>query len=369
MSSALFSPISLRGLELANRVVVSPMCQYSCRDGDMTDWHVMHLGQFAVAGAGLVFTEASAVTPEGRISPSCAMLYSDANEAAMTRVVAFCKAHGAAALGIQLAHAGRKASTRPPSQGRGSLTPAEGAWHTLAPSALPYGDWHQPRAAEATDLEAVKAAFTAAVVRARRIGFDLIELHAAHGYLLHEFLSPLSNRRADRYGGSLENRMRFPLEVFAAMRAAWPEDRPLGVRVSATDWVEGGWTPEETVVFAGALKALGCDFLDVSSGGLDPRQEVPLAPGYQVPFAEKVRKETGLATMAVGLIDDPRQAEEIVASGRADLVALARGLLYDPHWAWHAAEALGAEATYPTQYARAHPKLRPELFARRRAAV
>jgi 2,4-dienoyl-CoA reductase-like NADH-dependent reductase (Old Yellow Enzyme family) len=369
MTSVLFSPIELRGLRLANRIVVSPMCQYASQDGSFTDWHIMHLGQYAMGAAGLVMAEATAVSPEGRITPRCAGLYSEANETAMKRVIEFCRDYGVTALALQLAHAGRKASTHPPGSGSQSLLPEEGAWQTVAPSALAFApDWHLPRAAEAADLERIKADFVAAVARAQRIGYDLIEIHAAHGYLLHEFLSPISNRREDDYGGSLENRMRLPLEVFAAVRAAWPDHKPLGVRVSASDWVEGGWTPEETVVFAGELQKLGCDFLDVSSGGLDPRQEIPLVPGYQVPFAEKVKRETGLTTMAVGLIAEPGHAEQIVASGQADMVAMARAMMYDPRWAWHAAEALGAETAYAPQYARGHPKLRPQLFPHRRAA-
>ena len=369
MTSVLFSPIELRGLRLTNRIMVSPMCQYACQDGSFNDWHIMHLGQYAMGAAGLVMAEATAVSPEGRISPKCAGLYSEANETAMTRVIGFCRDYGVAALALQLGHAGRKASVHPPGAGGKPLLPEEGAWQTVAPSALAFAPgWHLPRAAEAADLERIKADFVTAVERAQRIGYDLIEIHAAHGYLLHAFLSPLSNRREDAYGGSLENRMRLPLEVFAAMRAAWPEHKPMGVRVSASDWVEGGWTPEETVVFARELQQLGCDFLDVSSGGQDPRQQIPLAPGYQVPFAEKVRRETGLTTIAVGLIAEPGHAEEIVASGQADMVAMARTMMYDPRWAWHAAEALGEETAYAPQYARGHPKLRPQLFPHRRAA-
>ena len=369
MTSALFSPFAMRGLELANRIVVSPMCQYIAEQGSMTDWHIMHLGQFAMGGAGLVIAEATGVSPEGRITHGCTGLYSDANEAAMARVVGFCRAHGVAALGLQLGHAGRKASTHTPGAGGGTLGPAQGAWQTLSASALAITpDWHTPRAAEAADIAKIKADFVAATERAARIGFDLIELHAAHGYLLHQFLSPLSNRRDDAYGGSLENRMRLSLEVFAAVRAIWPEAKPLGVRVSATDWVDGGWTVDQTVALARALKALGCDYIDASSGGIDPRQKIPHAPGYQVPFAERIGREAGIATMAVGLIADPHLAEEIVASGQADLVALARGMMYDPRWGWHAAEALGAETAYAPQYARAHPTLRPQLFPGRSSA-
>jgi 2,4-dienoyl-CoA reductase-like NADH-dependent reductase (Old Yellow Enzyme family) len=369
MSSALFSPIELRSLRLENRIVVSSMCQYNAEAGSANDWHLMHLGQFAMGAAGLVMTEASHVSPEGRISPRCLGLYSDANEEALARVIGFCRQYGVTALGIQLAHAGRKASTHPPLDGGRPLAPAEGAWTTLAPSAVPFApDWHVPRALDGAGLARVKAEFVAAAERAVRIGFDLAELHGAHGYLIHEFLSPLSNRRSDGYGGPLANRMRFPLEVFEAVRAVWPEDKPLGMRVSATDWVEGGWTVEETVAFARELKALGCDFVDVSSGGNDPRQKIPLGPGYQVPFAERVRREAGIVTWAVGMITEPHQAEAIVAGGRADLVALARGMMYDPRWAWHAAEALDAETAYSRMYIRCHPSRWPEVFRARRAA-
>jgi 2,4-dienoyl-CoA reductase-like NADH-dependent reductase (Old Yellow Enzyme family) len=356
MTSPLFTPLRLRDLELPNRIVVSPMCQYMAADGSAGDWHLMHLGQFAMGAAGLVITEATHVSPVGRISPRCLGLYSDENEKTLARVVDFCRKHGVAKLGIQLAHAGRKGSSLPPAQGGKPLTAEQGAWKTVAPSALPYGpDWHVPEALTAAGLKEVKQQFVAAAQRAARIGFDLVELHAAHGYLLHEFLSPISNQRSDEYGGSLENRMRFPLEVFDAVRAAWPRERPLGARVSATDWVEGGWTPEETLEFARALKARGCDYLDVSSGALDPRQQVPFAPGYNVPFAEKVKKGSGIATMSVGLITRPKQAEDIIASGKADLIAIARGAMDNPRWAWHAARELGAEAPYPANYQRCTP--------------
>jgi NADPH2 dehydrogenase len=358
MTSTLFSPITLRGLTLPNRIVVSPMCQYSAREGTVGDWHLMHLGQFAVSGVGLVVVEATGVEPEGRITPGCVGLYSDENEAALERIVAFCRDYGNASIGIQLAHAGRKASADVPWRGGRPLDPADGAWQTVAPSALPYGPgWHEPAALDHGGLARVKAAFVQSTQRAARIGFDLIEVHAAHGYLLHEFLSPLSNRRGDEYGGSLENRMRFPLEAFDAVRAAWPEDRPLGVRVSAIDWIDGGWDLEGTVAFAAALKERGCDFIDVSSGGLSPTQAIEAGPGYQTGFAAEVRRRAGLTTVAVGQITSPRQAETILRSGEADLIALARGMLFDPRWPWHAALELGAQAAYPPQYARTHPSL------------
>ncbi len=356
MTSALFSEVSLRGLRLANRIVVSPMCQYICEDGSANDWHIMHLGQFSMGAGGLVITEANHVSPEGRISPRCMGLYSDENEAAIKRVVDFCKRYGVTAMGTQLAHAGRKASTHVPLDGAGSLAPDEGAWPTVAPSALAYTEgWHVPAELDRAGLENVKQDFVSATRRADRVGFDLIEMHAAHGYLLHQFCSPLSNRRSDEYGGSLENRMRFPLEVYEAMRRVWPDDKPLGVRITGRDWVEGGWDVDDAVSFARALKDLGCDFVDVTSGGVDPRQQIEVGPGYQVPFAERVRREADIHTWAVGLITEARQAEAIISEGRADMVALARGMMRDPRWAWHAAEELGAETPWPDMYVRAAP--------------
>ena len=358
MTSKLFSPITLRGLTLANRVVVSPMCQYASIEGSANDWHLMHLGQFAVGAGGLVITEATHVSAVGRISKHCLGLYSDQNEASLKRVIDFCKRYGVAKFGIQLAHAGRKGSVYRPSDGSKPLTAEEGAWTTLAPSALPFGPgWHKPVAITRSGLAEVKQQFVDSAKRAVRIGFDLVELHIGHGYLLHQFLSPLANQRDDEYGGSSANRMRYPLEVFEAVRAVWPADLPLGVRVSATDWVDGGWTPEETVVFAEALKKLGCDFIDATSGQVDPRQKIPFAPGYNVPFAEKVKRETGMPVMAVGMISNGRQAEEIISSGKADMVAIARAVMDNPHWAWQAARELGAETAYAGQYQRCHPSV------------
>jgi 2,4-dienoyl-CoA reductase-like NADH-dependent reductase (Old Yellow Enzyme family) len=366
MTSALFSPISLRGLTLPNRIVVSPMCQYASVDGCATDWHLQHLGSFSLGAAGLVMTEMTNVNPAGRISPKCAGLWSDENEKALGRVIDFCKTYGVAKLGIQLAHAGRKGSTHPPAAGGKPLKPGEGAWETVAPSALPYDqDWPAPRAMSTDEIKQTVAEFAAAAERAQRIGYDLIELHGGHGYLLHQFLSPLSNQRTDTYGGSLENRMRFVLEVFSAVRKVWPVDKPIGIRVSGTDWVDGGWTPDETVILARELMTLGCDYMDVSSGGLDPRQKIPLAPGYQVPFGERVKREVGIATMSVGLITGARQAEQIISSGKADMVCLARGAMWDPRWAWHAAEELGAETPYAPKTMACHPSLRPQVFPSR----
>lgn len=364
MSVPLFSPIRLRSVELDNRVVVSPMCQYQSVDGVAQDWHLMHLGQYCMGAAALVFTEATHVSPEGRISPRCLALHNDDQQQALHRVLTFCRQHGVSRLAIQIAHAGRKASTRPPQQGGTPLPVEEGRWQTLAPSAVPYAeDWPVPQALDQGGIAAVREQFVQATRRADQLGFDVAELHAAHGYLAHEFLSPLSNRREDNYGGSLENRMRFPLETFEAMRAVWPDQKPLGVRLSATDWVEGGWDIDECVVLARELKALGCDFIDVSSGGLHPAQKIPLRPGYQVPFAARIRREADIAVMAVGMIRDPELANDIVANGEADFVALARGMMYDPRWAWHAAQALGADTPYADQYARCKPALWPQAFA------
>ena len=346
--------------------MVSPMCQYSAVDGSMTDWHLAHLGMLANSGAALLCFEMTDVEPIGRITPGCSGLYSDANEEALHRVLAHCREHGQAKLAIQLAHAGRKASTAAPWDSRKTLKPEEGGWEPVAPSAVPMGEGELvPRALTLPEITALTAKFAEATRRARRLGFDAIELHGAHGYLIHEFLSPLSNRREDEYGGSLANRMRFPLEVLAAVRTEWPQDKPLGVRVSCTDWVEGGWDIEQTVAFARELKKLGCDWIDASSGGLVKNQAIPVAPGYQVPFAERVRKETGIATIAIGLITEARQAEKIVAGGQADMVALARGFLWDPRWAWHAALDLGATPQIPKQYLRSRPTGRAEVVGER----
>jgi len=356
MASVLFSPIELRGLRLPNRIVVSPMCQYMSVNGSANDWHLMHLGQFAMGAGGLLMTEATHVSAVGRISHRCLGLYCDENETTIKRVVDFCRKHGVVKFGVQLAHAGRKGSAHTPFEGGKSLAPDENPWTTVAPSALPFGPgWHVPAALTKAGLLEVREQFADAARRAARIGFDVAELHGGHGYLLHQFLSPISNRREDEYGGSTQKRMRFPLEVFDAVRAVWPEDRPLGIRISATDWIDGGWTPEDTVLLARELKARGCDFIDVTSGQLDPRQQIPMAPGYNVPFAEKVKRETGIAVMSVGMISRPRQAEDIVAGGKADLVAIARAIMDDPRWAWHAARELGAEAAYAPNYVRCSP--------------
>ena len=363
MTSALFSPLKLGGVTLENRIMVSPMCQYSALEGCAGAWHLLHLGSLALSGAGLLCLEATAVEAEGRISLGDLGLYDAATEAALVPVLAAIRAHSKVALGIQIAHAGRKASTPVPWQGGGQLAVADGGWVTSAPSAVPFKEGERaPAALDAAGLLRVRQAFVATAERALRLGFDAVELHAAHGYLLHQFLSPLSNLRSDQYGGSLENRLRFPLEVFDAVRAVLPGSKVLGVRVSATDWVEGGWDLPQTIELARRLKQRGVDYITASSGGLSPLQKIVLGPGYQVPFAEGIKQATGVATFAVGLITEPRQAEDIIASGKADAVALARGMLYDPRWPWHAAAELGATVHAPPQYLRAAPREHSKLF-------
>jgi NADPH2 dehydrogenase len=358
MTSALFSPIRLAELELANRIVVAPMCQYSADDGSPTDWHMSHLGMLANSGAGLVVIEATHVERHGRITHGCTGLYSDHNEAAFARVIAHCKRIGTAKLGIQLAHAGRKASSQRPWEGGGPLKEEQDPWPTIAPSPIPFGpNWHAPREATEADIARVQQAFVNAARRALRIGFDLIELHYAHGYLAHSFFSPISNQRRDRYGASLENRMRFGIETARAVRAVVPKHVPLGVRLSAVEWRDGGITAEEVITFCRALKAEGLDFIDCSSGGITADTRTPQEPGYNVPIAERVKREVGLPTRVVGMIITPAQAEAIVAEGKADMVALARAMLDDPRWGWHAAQALGADVPRTQQYLRVGPKL------------
>jgi 2,4-dienoyl-CoA reductase-like NADH-dependent reductase (Old Yellow Enzyme family) len=360
----LFQPLDVGGLHLANRIVIAPMCQYSAVDGCMTDWHVIHLGHLALSGAALLTIEATAVVPEGRISYADTGLYDDATEAAMARTLASVRRWSPMPVALQLAHAGRKASTDLPWQGGAQLPPGHAnGWQTVAPSAIPYADGeHPPMALDAAGLAAVREAFAASARRAARIGIDAVQIHAAHGYLLHEFLSPLSNRRDDAYGGSLENRMRFPLEVFDAVRAAFPAERPVTVRVSGTDWVDGGWSIDDTVAFARALEARGGAAIHVSSGGLHPAQQIPLGPGYQVPLARAVKDAVRMPVVAVGLITDYDQAEAILANGDADVIALARAMLYDPRWPWHAAAHLGASVAAPRQYLRSQPRAFPHLF-------
>lgn len=360
MSSQLFTPLAMRGLTFPNRIAIAPMCQYSAVDGSATDWHVLHLGSLSLSGAGVLMIEATGVEPEGRITPGCLGLWSDANEAALASALKACRKWGNTPIGIQLAHAGRKASTDVPWRGGKPLKPEEGAWETVSASAVPFDDgWHTPKALDRAGMARIKAAFVAAAKRSMRLGIDLIEMHSAHGYLMHQFLSPISNRRTDEYGGSLANRMRFPLEVAAALREVWPADKPLGVRVSASEWLDGGFSIDEAVVYCRELKEIGVDYICVSSGGNAAKARIPLGPGYQVPLAARIRKEAGIVTRAVGLIVDPHHAESIVAGGEADIVALARGFLDNPHWSWHAAEALGASAAYPPQYLRSKPAVWP----------
>jgi len=358
MSSALFSPIRLAGLELASRIVVSPMCQYSGDDGCANDWHLMHQGMLANSGAALVVVEATHVERHGRITHGCLGLYSDDNETALARTVLSARRRGTAKFGIQLAHSGRKGSAQRPWEGGNALKAGEDPWETIAASAIPFGDnWHTPREATEADMNRVRDAFVNSAKRALRIGFDAIELHMAHGYLLHGFMSPLSNKRTDRYGGSFENRMRFPLSVARAVRAIVPKEVPLGARITGSDWRDGGLTPDDAVAIAKALKAEGIDFICVSSGGVALDIRNPSEPGYNLPMAARVKREAGIATRAVGLIVTPDQAEAAVAEGEADMVALGRALLDDPHWGWHAAKALGAEVARPPQYLRVGPKL------------
>ncbi len=360
--SKLFSPIELGPLKLENRIVIAPMCQYTADEGKATDWHLIHLGQLAFSGAGLLIIEATAVEPIGRITAGCLGLYSDETEAALKRVVDAIRQYSDMPLMIQLAHAGRKASSHRPWDGAQLQLVSEGGWQTVGPSAIPHLPTEPaPQALDLAGLKRIKEAFVATAKRSLRIGFNGIELHAAHGYLLHQFLSPLANQRTDEYGGSLENRMRFPLEVFDAVRAACP-DTSVGIRISATDWVDGGLTAQECVEFGKILKARGCDFIDVSSGGISPLQKITLGPKYQVPLATEIKQGTGLPTMAVGLITTPAEAEGIVADGEADMVALARGMLYDPRWPWHAAAELGASVTAPKQYWRSQPRGLSDLF-------
>ena len=362
--SILFSPIELRNLKLPNRIVVSPMCQYSADNGAATDWHMMHLGSMAMSGAGLVLIEATAVEPDGRITAGDLGLWDDRTEAALRPVIAAIRKYTHAKVGIQIAHAGRKASSQLPWDGGQLIPPENGGWRPVAPSAVPQKDGEAaPVELDLAGLARIKAAFAATARRAEALGLDAIEVHGAHGYLLHEFLSPLSNRRTDAYGGSLENRMRFPLEVFEAVRAAFPAEKPVGLRVSASDWVPEGWDIGQTIAFAKELKARGVDWIDASSGGLSPAQKIPAGPGYQVHFAEAIKAATGVTTFAVGLIDEPEQAETILASGQADLVALARGVLYDPRWGWHAAARLGGQVSAPPQYWRSIPhNVKKDLF-------
>jgi 2,4-dienoyl-CoA reductase-like NADH-dependent reductase (Old Yellow Enzyme family) len=362
--SALFTPYRVGSLELRNRIVIAPMCQYSASDGCATDWHTIHLGNLALSGAGLLIIEATAVLPEGRISPDDLGLWSDETENALGKVLETVRRHSDMPIAIQLAHAGRKASTHAPWKGGGQIRPDEDrGWQTVAPSPVPFAAHENPpHPLDKEGMVAVREAFVDAAKRSARLGLDAIQLHGAHGYLLHQFLSPLANSREDEYGGSLENRMRFPLEVFEAVRAAFPTERPVSMRVSGTDWAEGGWDLEQTIAFAKALEARGCSAMHVSSGGMTPAQKIPVGPSYQVPLARALKSATNLPTIAVGLITSHDQAEAIVGTGDADMVALARTILYDPRWPWHAAAYLGATVKAPKQYLRSQPARHRHLF-------
>lgn len=361
--SALFTPLTLRSVVVPNRIVISPMCQYSADEGRANDWHMIHLGSLALSGAGMLCIEATAVEADGRITPGCLGLWDQSTEAALKPVLDAIRRYSKIAVAIQLAHAGRKGSCRLPWQGGQFIPAAQGGWLPHAPSALPFKEGETPPLAlDMAGLARVRRAFVDAATRAARLGIDAIEIHSAHGYLLHEFLSPISNRRRDQYGGSLENRMRYPLEVFDAVRAVFPAGKPVGVKVSATDWVEGGWDLAQTVEYCKELHKRGADWVAASSGGLSPLQKIPLAPGYQVPFAHTIRQQAGVNTMAVGLITQAQQAEEIVAGGQAHLVALARAMLYDPRWPWHAAAELHASVEAPPQYWRSQPQGLKKLF-------
>ena len=361
---ALFRPIRIRNLDLANRIVIPPMCQYSAEDGCMNDWHLIHLGQLALSGAALLTIESTAVLPEGRITYADVGLWSDKTEAAMSRTLESIRRWSDMPIAIQLNHAGRKASTEVPWKGGVQFAPDDPlGWRTEAPSAIPYADGQiAPVALDREGLRRVRDAFAASAARAAKLGIDLIQLHVAHGYLMHQFLSPLSNRRDDEYGGSLENRMRFPLEIFDAVRAAFPAEKLISVRVSATDWVGGGWDIEQTIAFAEKLQECGCDAIHVSSGGLHPAQNIPVGPSYQVPLARAVKSAVHIPVIAVGLISGFEQAEAIVATGDADLIALARAILYDPRWPWHAAAELGGHVRAPKQYLRSQPERFKDLF-------
>ncbi|WP_036170669.1 NADH:flavin oxidoreductase/NADH oxidase [Massilia sp. 9096] len=362
--SMLFSPIKLGPLELANRIAIAPMCQYSAEGGFPTDWHMIHLGHLALSGAGLLILEATAVTEEGRITYGDLGLWSDEHAAELEPIINAMRKYAPIKIGVQLAHAGRKASSEKPWLGGANIpVDHENGWQTVAPSPLPHADGETvPEALDAAGLQRVKEGFVAAARRADALGLDLIELHGAHGYLLHQFLSPLSNQRTDQYGGSLENRMRFPLEVFEAVRAAVSGEMVVGMRISASDWVEGGWDIEQSVAFAKELDKLGCQFMHVSSGGLSPEQKIPVGPGYQIEFATRIKQVVQMPTIGVGLITEARQAETIIQTGQADMVALARAMLYDPRWPWHAAAELGATVSAPPQYWRSQPHEFKNLF-------
>ena len=364
MKTHLFSPFQLRSLTFANRIMVSPMGQCSAIDGCATDWHLMHLGHLAISGAGSICVEATAVNPNGRNTPVDLGLWNDEQAEALAPALRFCRKHSNAKLGLQLWHVGRKGSVMPAWDRHRPIKRDEGGWEVYGPSAVPYPGRHIPIAMSREMMTSLIDDYVSVAKRALALGFDFLEVHSAHGYLLHNFLSPLTNLRTDEYGGSTSKRMRFPLEVFTAIRNACPDDKPVGMRISSTDWIDGGWTIEESIELCTKLRELGCDYITASSGGTLPEQSITIHPGYQVPFAERIRREAGIPTIAVGLITDPRHAEEIIATGRADMVALGRGMLYNPRWPWHAAIELGEEPTFPVQYERSHPAMRRGDFLR-----
>jgi 2,4-dienoyl-CoA reductase-like NADH-dependent reductase (Old Yellow Enzyme family) len=355
--SKLFSPITLRSLTLDNRIVLSPMCQYASQDGYASDWHMAHLGTYALANLGLVITEATAVEPKGRISPMCLGLYSDAHQEGLARILKFYRDYGTTKFGIQLAHAGRKSSALPSFMIRKAVPPEEGGWIPMSPSDYRDDVHTPPTIMTLDDIESAKTAWRDAAHRASEVGVDLIELHFAHGYLVNQFMSPLINRRQDQYCGSRENRMRLALEIFDLCRGAFAADRPVGVRISATDWVEGGWDIDDSVALAKELRARGCDYICTTSGGVSLKQKIPTGPLYQMPLAEAVRRGSGINTMAVGQITEPQQAESILAAGQADMIAIGRRLMYDPHWAWKAATELDVFLKYPARYRNANPRI------------
>ncbi len=361
--SKLFEPITLGELTLENRIVIAPMCQYSSDEGKATAWHHAHLGQLSFSGAGLLILEATAVEAAGRISAEDLGLWDDATEAAMKDLITGLRANSKMPLGLQLGHAGRKASCAAPWNGGAQIPTSAGGWQTVAPSAIAFTEGTEaPEAMSLARIDELKKAYVETVRRADRLGLDLLELHGAHGYLLHQFLSPLSNQRTDQYGGSLENRMRLLLEIFQEIRAEFPAEKPIGVRISATDWVEGGWDLEQSIELAKALDKLGCSYIHVSSGGLSPQQKIAVGPNYQVPFADGIKRYVNMPVIAVGLITEPEQAEAIIGTGQADMIALARGILYNPRWPWHAAAKLGAKVSAPKQYWRSEPHGLKGLF-------
>jgi 2,4-dienoyl-CoA reductase-like NADH-dependent reductase (Old Yellow Enzyme family) len=362
--SALFSPITMRGLTLPNRIVVSPMCQYVAENGQANTWHLVHLTTLALSGAGLLFIEGTAVEPRGRITPGDLGLWDDITEAALKPVIDSVRRYSKIPLGLQLAHAGRKGSSQVPWDGGQLIPDSAGGWINDAPSRVPQKEGEQaPQALDRSGMDRIRDAFVAATHRAARLGVDAIEIHGAHGYLMHEFLSPIANQRQDMYGGSLENRMRYPLELFEAVRAAFPAEKPVGIKVSAVDWMDAGWDLEQSIVYARELKSRGADWITASSAGISPLQKIAIGPNYQVPFSEGIKRQAGINTVAVGLITEAKQAEEIISSGKADLVALARAMLYDPRWGWHAAAELGATIEAPPpSYWRAPPHEHKDLF-------